>query len=365
MIGSARQFQSKLRTWYLKYRRDLPWRVAAGAARAAEFPDPYHVLVSELMLQQTQVSTVIPYFNRFITRFPTVNNLALADEQEVLRLWQGLGYYSRARHLHRAAQAVVDQHDGAIPSDLEQLLSLPGLGRYTAGAVATLAFGRRAPILDGNIVRVLCRLDHVDADPTGSATRQQLWQRAEELLPARNVADFNSALMELGATVCTPRNPQCVLCPVQRHCQAFTTGSQDTIPVKRKSRPTPLVHRWTFCIHRNDHWLIERRPATGRWAGLWQFITIAPADSITIPQQRHAAAASGVTTGKLRKLGRIRHALTHRRYTFDAFVCDAPAARSSPAVTDGQRVWTKLESLSDYPMSKPQLQIAAMLESCI
>ena len=170
------------------------------------------------MLQQTQVATVIPYYHRFLEQFPTPAALADADEQQVLRLWQGLGYYSRARNLRRAAQRIVAEHGGKVPDRLDKLLMLPGIGRYTAGAIASIAFGKRAPILDGNVQRVLCRLDAIKGDPRERMVNQTLWKRAEEILPQKRVGDFNSALMELGATVCIPRGPRCLTCPVADHC---------------------------------------------------------------------------------------------------------------------------------------------------
>ena len=205
--------------------------------------DPYHVLVSEMMLQQTQVATVIPYFDRFITRFPSVKALATSDLQEVLRLWQGLGYYSRAKNLRRAAQMILEEFGGAIPSDLASLLKLPGVGRYSAGAIASIAFEQRTPILDGNVARVLCRLDQIRSDPRDRETQKLLWKRADEILPKARVGDFNSALMELGATVCTPKNPQCLICPVQKHCEAFAARVAGADPLPRKRIATPLVQR--------------------------------------------------------------------------------------------------------------------------
>lgn len=264
MIGSARTFSRRLLRWYDQARRNLPWRLQPGSNSVL---DPYHVLLSETMLQQTQVTTVIPYFHRFLERFPTLTALASAHQQDVLRLWQGLGYYSRARNLHAAAQKVVRDFDGRLPETVEQLLQLPGIGRYTAGAIASIAFNQRAPILDGNVQRVLCRLDQVTADPRERETQKILWQRAEELLPKQRVGDFNSALMELGAMLCTPRSPQCLLCPVREHCQAHAAGMQEQIPAPKKSRPIPLNRRRTYCIRRGDEWLIEQRPATGRWGG--------------------------------------------------------------------------------------------------
>ncbi len=346
MIGSSDTFAKRLTSWYRKARRDLPWRRAR--------PDPYHVLVSETMLQQTQVATVIPYFLRFIKEFPAIRQLALADEQRVLRLWQGLGYYSRARNLLAAARVIVREFEGKLPKNPHQLLKLPGVGRYTAGAIASLAYDRRAPIVDGNVSRVLCRIDRIEAGPT------QLWRRAEEVLPSSHVGDFNSALMELGATVCTAKSPKCSICPVRAHCEAFAGGVQHRIPRPRASKPAPLLRRRTWCIRRTrgaaQQWLIEQRPPIGRWAGLWQFIT-RPVSSKSSP-----ARVNGH-----QRLGAITHALSHRRYRFDIYVCDGRSGYSA-LVTPGfsvQRKWVQLEELDRYPLPRPQHRIAQMLAGSI
>src|SRR5688572_23843941 len=242
MLGPPHTFARRLLRWYDRSRRDLPWRVPRDAAPGTAL-DPYHVLVSEAMLQQTQVATVIPYFNGFIARFPNLQSLAAADEQDVLRLWQGLGYYSRARNLQRAARTIVAEHDGRVPETAEALRTLSGVGRYTAGAVASIAFDCRAPIVDGNVARLLCRVDRIESDPRETDTAAQLWRRAEQILPRKRCGDFNSALMELGATVCTPRSPQCLVCPVRDHCEAFAGGVQDRIPPSRKRAKQPLLRR--------------------------------------------------------------------------------------------------------------------------
>lgn len=353
MFDGLEDFTRKLLKWYERSRRDLPWR--CSAARPGPL-DPYHVLVSELMLQQTQVATVIPYFERLLARFPTLHDLAAAQEQEVLRLWQGLGYYSRARNLQAAARKVVSEFGGRLPSTVDELLKLPGIGRYTAGAVASIAFGHRAPILDGNVMRVLCRLDCVQTDPREPQTHRLLWSRAEQILPHKRVGDFNSALMELGATVCLPRNPQCLVCPVKAHCEALAAGLQDRIPVPRKAKPTPLVRRQTYCIRRGDTWLIEQRPATGRWAGMWQFITAPhpkPGAAIELPIAIHKAA----------KIGDVSHTLTHRQYQFEVYVARARAG-SSPQ-NDRPREWVTLDGLERFPLPRPHLKIAGMLRELL
>jgi A/G-specific adenine glycosylase len=348
-------FKRRLLTWFDRSQRRLPWRVDD---RDGVAPNPYHVLVSELMLQQTQVATVVPYFRRFTERFPTLADLASADEQEVLRMWQGLGYYSRARNLQAAARTVVSHHGGQLPREPDALLALPGIGRYTAGAVASIAFGRRAPILDGNVTRVLCRLDRVESDPRGRATQDLLWRRAEEILPKQRVGAFNTALMELGATVCTPRSPQCLICPVREHCEAFAAGVQEKIPAPRKARPTPLLRRATFCIRRGDAFLIEQRPPKGRWAGMWQFVTL-PADDAPDPAALHTHLP--VRTTAPRPLGVVTHGLTHRRYHFDVFTCDAPHRDEPPPAP--RRAWATPAQLESYPLPRPQLQTAHLLRA--
>ena len=347
MLLSLPVLRKKLLRWYDRNQRTLPWRQQRGSTEPIE---PYHVLVSETMLQQTQVATVIPYFHRFLAAFPTIADLASADEQQVLRLWQGLGYYSRARNLRAAAIQIVREHGGNIPNDCEQLLNLPGIGRYTAGAIASIAFDRRAPILDGNVQRVLCRLDGIEADPRQRDVQKLLWNRAEEILPKSRIGDFNSALMELGATVCTPRAPRCGQCPVRRGCQAAAAGLQEQIPRRKKSSVTPLLLRHTYCIKRNNHWLIEQRPSNGRWAGMWQFITLDASSNA-------ALSPLPISTTTPTAIGRITHALTHRRYQFDVFICETSDAKN----VRPPRKWSTLKQLDRLPLPQPHVKIAQML----
>lgn len=349
MLQSHAVFARRLLRWYDRAKRLLPWRAWPGSAAGL---DPYHVLLSETMLQQTQVATVIPYYQRFLVRFPTIGALANAEEQDVLRLWQGLGYYSRARNLLAAARIVQRDFGGQIPGKLDDLLQLPGIGRYTAGAIASIAFGRRAPILDGNVQRVLCRVDSVITDPRDRRTNKALWQRAEEILPGKRVGDFNSALMELGATVCTPRSPQCPLCPVRGQCEAFAAGIQEKIPPAKKTRPVPLFRRQTWCIRAGDCWLIEQRPPHGRWAGMWQFVTL-PIDETGID-----GTTPPLKTSPPRPLGTIAHALTHRRYRFDVYVCEA---RDGACGECHPRRWATLEQLQEFPLPRPHVKIVEML----
>jgi A/G-specific adenine glycosylase len=235
-------------------------------------------------------------------------------------------------------------------------LELPGVGRYTAGAIASLAYNTRAPILDGNVMRVLCRIDRVETDPREWDVQAVLWARSEEILPGTKsgrAGDFNSALMELGATVCTPKNPQCLVCPVRAHCEAAAAGVQDRIPLPRKTKPTPLFKRYVLCLRHGRHYLIERRPEKGRWAGLWQFKTLESNGHPLTPDELHDRL--GMVVSEPAPLGVVRHGLTHRRYEFAAFLSELRGPR-----TAGE-TWVTLDGLDAYPLSKPQLSIARLL----
>jgi len=257
------RLQSALLKWFAAHRRDLPWR--------AEPRDPYHVWLSEIMLQQTQVATVIPYFQRWLQRFPTLKDLAEAPIDDALKLWEGLGYYARARNFHRAAQVVMRNYGGKIPDTVEELLKLPGVGRYTAGAIASLAFGRDAPVLDGNVRRVLSRVYGI-ADAHSPDAVEKLWQLSESLLPAGRAGPFNEALMELGATLCAPRAPQCSRCPIRSECHAFAAGRPEAYPA-RTARP-PLPHKVAVAAVIEDvdgRVLMAQRAHHGLLGGLWEF----------------------------------------------------------------------------------------------
>jgi A/G-specific adenine glycosylase len=355
MLGKLSTFAQHLLAWYDENRRDLPWRLPRNSCATSRL-NPYHVLVSEAMLQQTQVATVVPYYQRFLDRFPSIAELACADEHDVLRLWQGLGYYSRARNLHAAAKRIANDLGGKFPETVESLRELPGVGRYTAGAVASIAFDRRAPILDGNVVRVLCRIDKINGDPREKETQRALWARAEEILPGKRPGDFNSALMELGATICTPRNPRCLFCPVREHCEAFAAGVQEQIPPPKKRAVSPLEHRRVFCIRRGDRYLLERRPTDGRWGGMWQFITVV-ADEKQSPAHQLKLAVEFKCSAP-REIGKVAHMLTHRRYRFDVFACESKTAMKR---SDSSRAWCRLSDLAKFALPRPHLRIAEML----
>ncbi|MBU1897842.1 A/G-specific adenine glycosylase, partial [Myxococcota bacterium] len=287
-----------LKAWYEAQRRALPWRDA---------PTPWRVWISEIMLQQTRVSSVIPYFERFIARFPDPASLAAAPLDDVLSLWAGLGYYARARNLHAAAGQIVARHGGVIPDDPAAFAALKGVGRYTLGAVMSIAFGRRLPALDGNLTRVICRLDLIEEDPRAKATQDRLWRRAAALVDDPQPGEINQALMELGATVCTPKSPACLLCPLAAHCRARAEGAAARLPKKtpKAARPT---QRWRAALLRDEGGvLLGQRPTEGLLGGLWE-----PPQA---PDEAGLAAMGIKTDGEARV---ITHAFTHLIWEVEA-----------------------------------------------
>ena len=261
----AAAMRERLIAWYREARRNLPWRSTA---------DPYRILVSEMMLVQTTVTAVIPYFERFLRRFPDVKSLAAADESVVLKLWEGLGYYRRARQLHAAARMIVDEYGGAIPADAAAVRALPGVGRYIAGAILSFAFDRPEPIVEANSHRVLARLLAIEGDLKLSTTQARLWQAAERLVPAIGAGTFNQAIMELGALVCTPREPACLVCPLASLCKARRLGIQDRLPTMT-TKPAPLgVTEACAIVVREAKVLIVQRGRGGLWADFWEFPTV-------------------------------------------------------------------------------------------
>jgi A/G-specific adenine glycosylase len=254
-----------LSRWFQKHGRDLPWRRSR---------DPYRVWISEIMLQQTTVVAVVPYFERFLGRFPTVQALARAGEHDVLRLWEGLGYYSRARNLRLAAQQVVAEFGGTIPDEIDELRSLPGIGRYTAGAIASLAYDRPAPIVEANTLRVYARLLAFDGDVHATAGRNLIWNFAEQAVPRRSAGAFNQALMDLGAMICTPAEPRCPECPVRTCCRAFQQGVQQSVPRPRARPQVTFVDEAMVAVRDEGRYLLRQGLPGERWAGLWEFVRI-------------------------------------------------------------------------------------------
>lgn len=344
---------TKLLAWYDQNKRSLPWR---------DHPDPYHIWVSEIMAQQTRLETVIPYYLRWMARFPDIQALAHADQSEVLRLWEGLGYYSRARNLHRAAQIVVERHRGQLPSDLDALISLPGIGRYTAGAITSLAFGQDQPLVDGNVKRVLARLINLQEAVNTSAGEKLVWQLAGEMLPPGKAADFNQALMDLGATICLPRNPDCADCPWASECLANELGLQDELPHKKPKVKVPHHTVTGAVIRREDKVLIAQRPANGLLGGMWEFPGGKQEDGEDLPTclQREIQEELGVRINVGSKLGTFRHAYTHFKVTLHAFHCQLNVGQPRPLEAQALQ-WVGLRELAQYPMGKIDRQISDKL----
>lgn len=256
------KFQHAVLAWYDKHgRKDLPWQ---------QDITPYRVWVSEIMLQQTQVTTVIPYFIRFIARFPDVQSLAKAPADDVLHLWTGLGYYARARNLHKAAQQVAENFNGEFPRNIDLLCELPGIGRSTAGAICSISMDLRAPILDGNVKRVLSRFFTIDGWPGTRAVEQKLWQASEHLTPHKRLRDYTQVMMDLGATICTRSKPSCAVCPLNKHCAAFSNSTQSEFPGRKLRKAIPVRQTWMLLLENSaGEILLEQRPPAGLWGGLW------------------------------------------------------------------------------------------------
>jgi A/G-specific adenine glycosylase len=341
-------------SWFDRHRRDLPWR---------RDRDPYRIWVSEVMLQQTQVATVIPFFERFLAAFPDLASLAAADEQAVLRLWEGLGYYRRARDLHAAARQMARRHGGRVPDDPAEAAALPGFGPYTRNAVLSQAFDRRLPILEANSQRVLSRLFGRTDDPRTGPARRWLWRAAEELLPQKRAGDFNQALMELGALVCTPAAPRCGECPLAAACAAKRLGLQESIPPRAAAPAVTAVRESAVVIWRGGKVLLVQRPAdASRWAGLWEF----PHGPLQDDETHEAAAgrlAAELTGLRVRlgaELATVRHGITRYRITIVCF----EATHASGEFRSGfyaEARWVGPEELASYPVSSPQRRLARSL----
>ncbi len=335
----------QLLAWFRANRRDLPWRANR---------DPYAIWVSEVMLQQTQVTTVIPYFKKFLARFATIADLAVAHEQEVLKYWEGLGYYRRARQLHQAAQLIVREHNGDFPRQATEASLLPGLGRYTLGAVLSQAFDQRLPIVDANVGRILCRLFAWTKELELKETQEWLWSTAERLLPNKHVGDFNQALMELGQTICTTGQPRCLLCPLRDHCRGHAGGLTDKLPMRRaKARSTDVKER-AIILRKGKQVLIgQRRSNAARWANMWEFPTSSETFDAVIQCQR----LTGYRCGDVTPLGFIQYGITRFKVTLE--VIEANYNRGRQHLQTYQKLlWVKPNQLIDYPLSVPQRRLA-------
>jgi A/G-specific adenine glycosylase len=335
----------KLLAWYGCNHRSLPWRNTC---------DPYRIWISEIMLQQTQVDIVIPYYHRFLKAFPTVSSLARAPLQDVLKTWENLGYYSRARNIHSAARMIVEKFDGRIPANLEVIQTLPGVGLYTAGAILSIAYGQALPAVDGNVRRILCRLFAIRKPVDDAREHKQLQKLADSLIPVKHPGDFNQALMDLGATICKAKNPDCSRCPIVNLCQARLHDLQDVLPITRKSPAIP--HRQAAAaVIRNSKGmlLVVQRPASGLLASLWKlpggFIK---SDEDTENSLRHSVKEElGISIRPEKHLTSVNHAYTHFRITLHAYECRLLKGTPKPIGCQNWQ-WTSLTDLKKLPLSK-------------
>ena len=341
---SKKEFQESLLTWFEEHQRKLPWR---------DVQDPYLIWVSEVMLQQTQVIKVMDYYQKFIERFPSVKQLAVAPLQDVLKVWEGLGYYARARNLHRAAIIVMTEFDGEIPKEYDTFRKLPGVGDYSAAAVLSIAFGEPYAAVDGNIKRVLSRLYQLEVPVNDASSTKTFQQKADRLLDRQQPSLFNQAMMELGATICRPQSPTCLVCPVKIYCEAFHKSSQNEYPRRRTTKAIPEHQMVAAVIYRESKILLIQRPLDGLLGGLWEFPNGRLAENETSEEGcfRNINETVSVSVSNLQFLTRVKHAFTHFKIVVDVFRCDYV---SGEVVLDGpiDAKWVDVAEVSEYPLPR-------------
>lgn len=338
--GKRAALRRVLLGWFAREARDLPWRRTS---------DPYRIWLSEIMLQQTRVEAVIPYYERFIKAFPTVRDLAAAGEDAVLKAWEGLGYYSRARSLRKAARFVVGDLSGRLPETAEQWRQLPGIGPYTAGAIASIASGLAEPAVDGNVLRVLSRIFGIADSIDESATKERIGAIAAGLLPRKQAGSFNQALMDLGARICIPRRPRCIACPVSRWCDAYQQGIQDQLPVRKMKKAIPHHHIVVAVVRRHGRYLIGRRPASGLLGGMWEFPggKIEPGETHEQALVREVREETGLEIRVGDPVATVDHAYSHFAVTLHVYACRAIAGRAK-AHFHSELKWVPRSQLDEY-----------------
>jgi A/G-specific adenine glycosylase len=350
LTGRAlKTFQTQLLAWFRAHQRDLPWRRGR---------DPYRIWVAEVMLQQTRIAAVMPYYQRFLARFPTVQSLARAPEAEVLKLWSGLGYYSRARNLHRAAKIIVTQHNGQFPRELDAALELPGIGAYTAAAVLSIAYDVPLAVLDGNVTRVLARINAIRGDLRAPKNWHALSIAAQNFLAAQAPGDWNQSLMELGEVICTPQSPRCAKCPVARHCRAYAQGLTDEIPAPRRKRAAIHIKIAAAILRdpRGRTLLIQDPGAHDNvlFSRMWQFPAVAVTRHAKAELEAHLRATLAITKIALEELPAARHGVTFRNITLLPFLANVSELPKLPRTTI-----LPLKNLANLPISSATRKIAA------
>ncbi|MBT4033295.1 MAG: A/G-specific adenine glycosylase [Candidatus Marinimicrobia bacterium] len=348
-------FSKKLIKWFQAERAHLP-------VPGRGVSNPYAIWVAEVMLQQTQVTTVWPYYNNWMRDYPTISHLAAAEQDQVLKSWEGLGYYSRARNLHRGAKFVMDEFGGALPVTVTELLEVPGIGPYTSAAIASLAFGETIPLIDGNVLRVFARLTRLKTNITLTKTRSDISLELAKLIPLKYPAAFNQGLMDLGRAVCTPRNPDCANCPINQTCEANQAGDMEDYPVKPQRKSIPHYHIVVGLIRRDQKLLIQRRPENGLLGGLWEF----PGGKIEKGELGEAALLreikeeTGLDIDLGWEIGTINHAYTHFKITLTAWFCDWISGEAQRFAATENR-WVYMDELKDYALPKANNKILDIL----
>ena len=350
----TKEFSRTLLAWYDADRRAMPWR---------GMKDPYRIWISEIMLQQTRVEAVRPYYLRWMERFPNLKSLALAAEADVLHAWEGLGYYARARNLLKAAVVIQEKYDGKFPDRMEDMRSLPGVGAYTAAAIASIAFGADEPAIDGNIRRVLARVMDIAAPLGTPAAEQSLHQAAFDLLPTGKAGDFNQAMMDLGATLCLPRQPHCVDCPVREYCDAFQQGTQTQRPVNPPKKEVPRIEVTAAVLRRGNEVLIARRPSSGLLGGMWEFpggkVEAGESDQQALAREIREELGVDIRVGE--RIGTFQHAYTHFRVTLRAYECILQEGQVPEALEASEIRWAEIGTLASFPMGKIDRMISKTL----
>ena len=348
-VKSAQYFATQTLDWYqAQGRKHLPWQ---------QNKTPYRVWISEIMLQQTQVATVIPYYQRFMESFPTITDLANADEDNVLHHWTGLGYYARARNLHKTAKIIQQEYQGSFPEDIEQVIALPGIGRSTAGAILSLALNKHHAILDGNVKRVLARCYMVEGHNGQSKYEKALWPIAEVLTPEKGVAQFNQAMMDLGSLICTRSKPKCELCPLSESCLAFSLNEQSSFPQKKPKKTIPEKQTIMVIPRINQQVLLEKRPPSGIWGGLWCFLEVQHEDEIA-----SLLAKQNLKQTSVQQLTKFRHTFSHFHLDIEPIVIDCEQLPVKEINENSQQQWYNLATTASVGLAASTKKLITLLK---
>jgi A/G-specific adenine glycosylase len=336
------KLQTLILAWFQENARDLPWRKTY---------DPYHVWISEIMLQQTQMDRVVEYFNRWISHFPDITSITKANEEEVLKLWEGLGYYTRARNIMKSANILQAEYGGNLPAEHDLLIKLPGIGKYTAAAIMSIAFNKDYPLVDANIERIFARLFNLDKPVKDKKTHTFIWQKALELLPKARAREFNQALMELGALICISKNPRCKVCPIMSCCQSFSLGLVAKRPVLKDPPKTIFIEMSTGILEHNGKILIQKRKSKGVWPNLWEFPggRLEPGETPEMALIREYMEETELTIGNLKKITTVQHSYTIYRVTLHCYFCSSRNGNFEPVLHGAQEYrWVAPRELANY-----------------